>query len=1008
MELIRFEDVTSQVGITFSRGLSAGSSWGDFNGDSLPDLYVSNHFSPASLYLNLGDGTFRDIASDVLSSQGSDTHAVGWADFDNDGDQDLIQFTGAQTGQGSEQNYLFVNNGNRLIDQAITLGVTYPSARSRTPLWYDYDNDGLLDIVWSSRSRSDRQAPPTIFRQTPTGFEDVRATTGFNVNDSRFSFLSDLSGDGRLDLIVGRGAGRGLTIYDTTTTPFIDISADLLPAGVQGEDVVSADFNGDLLPDLYLTRSGLAPSEVVQDNTNALSARFQVRQDEKGVQFDTDGDITFAIRPFPGGASSIQDSDVFIGSSGLTLSDITSTQSLGVKTFSLSPSDPNVQGIYPHTPGIDRGVFIGYDPIQESWQLLLSGPNTDSLATMIQSTTAIDQLNSVGFDNNQTPLEDFLLINTDQGLVDRSEFSGINAVPNAGTSVTSGDFDNDMDVDIYVAASGPAANRPNILYKNQGDGTFIASPDNQGAAGTDRGVISTVTTADYDLNGFLDLFLTTAEWPPLLVDDGPHQLLRNQGNSNHWLQIDLEGIVSNRDGIGAQIFATAGGITQLREQSGGGAHFYSQNHQRIHFGLAEFNTVEKLEIRWPSGIVQTIEDIPANQLIKVIEPSEAFQPGESNFTVGEEEGVFLWKETFDGPYHLRTNGKDVSTQFSINLISTQAVQGISSLQLEPNDQLSTTEFGFSFESFVVDRQDGIDFQLAPGASGLLSISQDGITNPRILSVGSQKTQLSPAGWILNSDDFPGRPSFDSGKDLGLFVGQGSSANDLEFRWNGDGNFHQADLTVLAAESRPRFTPVDLDGGGIGRDTLLRYENGVSISGTVGTLQDGLDITLAEPIELGFSYKQDNLVQSHRVNPFQDQLGLPNAYELPIAKPFGQPDFVPAQESGLFLWKDEQNGIWHLRATAGGNSQTYKGSIIADRNAILAESVLAEPNDTIDISNPLKIDFELNVLGDGQDGIDFQFPDQAALSINIDNGPNSLRIGANKWTVNQVPLDLSGW
>ena len=1007
MEIIRFEDVTNQAGIGFIKGLSAGSSWGDVNGDSLPDLYVSNHFLPASLYLNLGDGTFRDIASDTLSSQGSDTHAVGWADFDNDGDQDLIQFTGAETGQGSEQNYLYVNNGDRLIDRATDLGVTYSPARSRTPLWYDYDNDGWLDIVWSSRSRSDRQAPSTIFRQTSAGFEDVRAITGFNVDDSRFSFLSDLSGNGRLDLAIGRGAGRGLTIFDTQTAPFVDISSELLPRGVGGADIVSADFNGDLRPDLYFTRAGLPPSEVVRDDSNAISARLQVRQDEKGVQFDTDGEITLSIRPFPLGASSVQDGDVFIGATGLRLSDIPRTQSSGVRTFSLSPDDPNMQGIFPHTAGVDRGVYIGYDPVQQQWQLLLSGPDSDSLATIIQSTTAIDQLNSVGFENNQTPLEDILLINSDQGFVDRSDSSGINTVPNAGTSVTSGDFDNDMDIDIYVAASGTAANRPNILYENQGDGTFISAPDSRGAAGTDRGAISTVTTADYDLNGFLDLFLTTAEWPPLLIDDGPHQLLHNQGNGNHWLQIDLEGTVSNRDGIGAQLFATAGGITQLREQSGGGVHFYSQNHQRIHFGLANFNTLEKLEIRWPSGIIQTIEDIPANQLIKVVEPSEEFQPGESSFSVGAEEGVFIWKETFDGPYRLRTNGNDVLTRFSVNLISTQEIQGVTPLQLEPNDQLSTTEFGFSLDSWVVDQQDGIDFQLAPGARGLLSIAQDGIPNPRFLSVGSQKSRLSPVGWIVNSNDLPARPPFTMGQDLGLFVGKGTASN-VEFRWNGDGNFHAADLTVLAADSQPRFTPVDLDGNGLGKDSLLRYENGVSISGTVGTLQDGLDVGLTDPVQLGFSYQQDSLFQSHRVNPLQDQLGLPNAYEVPLAEPYGQPNYNPDQESGLFIWKDKETGIWHLRASAGGNERVFQGSIIADQNVLLSQTVDVEPNDVVNTGSPERIDFTLSVLGNGQDGIDFQFPDEAALSINIDNGPTDLRIGAEKWAVNQVPLDLSGW
>jgi Ca2+-binding RTX toxin-like protein len=145
-------------------------------------------------------------------------------------------------------------------------------------------------------------------------------------------------------------------------------------------------------------------------------------------------------------------------------------------------------------------------------------------------------------------------------------------------------------------------------------------PNAGGAAGSSLGLGDTVTMADYDLDGFLDLFVANGyvEGTPLFSEEGPYELFRNQGNSNNWLQIDLEGVESNRDGIGAQVFLTAGGKTQLREQTGG-FHKWSQDHQRIHFGLAQNTEVDLLEIRWPSGTVQQLENIAANQLIKVIE-----------------------------------------------------------------------------------------------------------------------------------------------------------------------------------------------------------------------------------------------------------------------------------------------------------------------------------------------------------------------------------------------------
>lgn len=72
-------------------------------------------------------------------------------------------------------------------------------------------------------------------------------------------------------------------------------------------------------------------------------------------------------------------------------------------------------------------------------------------------------------------------------------------------------------------------------------------------------------------------------YPPF-AEGGPHELFQNRGNENHWLMIDLEGTVSNRDGIGAHVLMETEGVVQRRVQSGG-MHSFAQNHQRIHFGL---------------------------------------------------------------------------------------------------------------------------------------------------------------------------------------------------------------------------------------------------------------------------------------------------------------------------------------------------------------------------------------------------------------------------------------
>jgi hypothetical protein len=101
--------------------------------------------------------------------------------------------------------------------------------------------------------------------------------------------------------------------------------------------------------------------------------------------------------------------------------------------------------------------------------------------------------------------------------------------------------------------------------------------------------------------------------------DGEGVFLRNNhGNSNNWLLIALEGTESNRDAVGALVSISAGGKKQvsLRRTTTG---YLSQNDHRIHFGLGDNSEIDSIEIRWPSGKVQVLQNVEANQILSIKE-----------------------------------------------------------------------------------------------------------------------------------------------------------------------------------------------------------------------------------------------------------------------------------------------------------------------------------------------------------------------------------------------------
>ena len=253
--------------------------------------------------------------------------------------------------------------------------------------------------------------------------------------------------------------------------------------------------------------------------------------------------------------------------------------------------------------------------------------------------------------------------------------------------------------------------------------------------------------------------------------------------------------------------------------------------------------------------------------------------------------------------------------------------------------------------------------------------------------------------------FPLRPSFQSGSDLGFFIGRKGINNDLQLRWNGDGGNHYTHTSFMSSRALTNVSSLSLETD----DSYIQGANYVEANMHIVNGADGLNIQGDTSALLGVTYKQDRLFSSNNVNSQDSPLGEPNAYRLPLATPYGKPDFDSSSTAGVFLWKDD--GIWHLRLAAGGGFQRIIGTISSD-SAITVTPYRLEPDDVLDNAIPTQINFNLGASNAWQDGIDFLVADGAVVTINFQsasgNANELIFIGKDKWPVSALPLNIGGW
>jgi hypothetical protein len=511
----------------------------------------------------------------LLETTGS---GVAWFDYDNDGWLDLFFVNGTRLSgiaKGQEPtNRLYKNNRNGTFTDVTVKAGLARSGWGQAVCIGDYDNDGWDDLFISYFGKN------ALYKNNGNGtFSDVTDKAGVGVNKTRWgsgcAFL-DYDKDGDLDLFVG-----SYIDFDVKTAPTPETGPCLYkgvmvacgPPGLTGGVNMLFQNNGNGTFTDVSEKSGIRKTI----GTYALGVLV--------ADFDNDTwpDIYVANDSAPAA--------LYHNNGNGTFTDI------GVEAGAAYSGDGKPQA----GMGVSAGDFDD-DGWLDIFKTNFSG-DTSTLYRNLGKNTFDDVTFATGIGLNTRWL---------------------------GWGCGFFDPDNDGWLDILLVnghvypevtklttEAGYAQRK--VLYRNQRNKTYQDVTEKIGGALLEPTASRGCAFGDFDNDGDVDVVINPVNETPVLMR---LDSLAPKDGGNNWIAVKAIGVKSNRTGIGARVTCVTEEKTQFSEVRSGGS-YYSQNDLRVHFGLGKATKAKTIEIRWPSGKVDVLKEVAANQVITVKEGSTA-------------------------------------------------------------------------------------------------------------------------------------------------------------------------------------------------------------------------------------------------------------------------------------------------------------------------------------------------------------------------------------------------